>query len=256
MSHSVIYLSYSYLQLGTLSTVQVVIITRCKESSSPQFHPLTSLNNTCMNIVRCLRAAQFQVVMFECLIFSGSRCETNINECEGAPCLNGATCLDEINNYSCSCSPGYEGRDCELNIDDCESAPCLNGGKCSDGVNMFTCDCEDTGFTGQTCQIDIDECEVAPCRHNSTRINLVNDYSCDCWPGYDGKNCSQDISDCLDSPCKNNATCYEYSNTTLYEIPDDLPAEIQPYFSAGFSYDKAAGRQCLCPAGYNGKVQC
>ena len=118
---------------------------------------------------------------------------------------------------------------------------------------MFSCDCEDTGFTGQTCQVDIDECEVEPCRHNSTCTNLINDYSCSCWPGYDGKNCSQDISDCLDSPCRNNATCYEYSNTALYENPEDLPAEIRPYFSGGFSYNNAAGRHCLCPTGFNGE---
>ena len=82
--------------------------------------------------------------MFECLIFSGSWCETNINE---------------INNSSCSCSPGYEGQDCELHIDN---------GKCSDGVNMFSWDCEDTGLTGQTCQVDIEEWDIPDCRNNAS----------------------------------------------------------------------------------------
>ena len=39
-----------------------------------------------------------------------------------------------------------------VDIDDCESAPCLNGGTCQDGVNAFTCKCV-SGFTGYFCEI-------------------------------------------------------------------------------------------------------
>ena len=35
-------------------------------------------------------------------------------------------------------------------LDACASTPCLNGGTCTDGVNTFTCECV-TGYTGTTC---------------------------------------------------------------------------------------------------------
>ena len=36
-------------------------------------------------------------------------------------------------------------------IDDCASNRCLNGGTCRDGINSFTCSCV-AGYTGNTCQ--------------------------------------------------------------------------------------------------------
>ena len=36
---------------------------------------------------------------------------TDINECKRDPCVYG-NCSDLINNYSCSCYPGYNGRNC------------------------------------------------------------------------------------------------------------------------------------------------
>ena len=35
-------------------------------------------------------------------------------------------------------------------IDDCANAPCLNGGTCHDGFNSFTCTCV-AGYTGDDC---------------------------------------------------------------------------------------------------------
>ena len=178
----------------------------------------------------------------------------NINECDSGPCQNGATCLDGINNYTCTCSPGYSGRDCEVNIDDCEPEPCLHGGVCVDGVNLYTCNCNNTGYTGDNCEQDIDECAVAPCLHNSTCINLVNDYNCTCWSGYEGKNCSVDIKECESGPCQNNATCFERSDVNLYnqDVAGRLPTGIKDYFLEGFSYDNAAGYLCNCPKGFEG----
>ncbi|XP_022110416.1 sortilin-related receptor-like isoform X2 [Acanthaster planci] len=34
------------------------------------------------------------------------------NYCESSPCLNGGTCVDVINGFSCECPPGYLGRIC------------------------------------------------------------------------------------------------------------------------------------------------
>ena len=35
--------------------------------------------------------------------------------------------------------------------DDCIEHECVNGGSCVDGVNEYTCNCQ-AGYTGQLCQ--------------------------------------------------------------------------------------------------------
>ena len=35
------------------------------------------------------------------------------NECYSRPCQHGSTCNDLINDYSCTCLPGFIGKDCE-----------------------------------------------------------------------------------------------------------------------------------------------
>lgn len=37
----------------------------------------------------------------------------DINECESNPCQNNATCVDQINQYTCNCLPGYTGKHCQ-----------------------------------------------------------------------------------------------------------------------------------------------
>jgi len=37
-----------------------------------------------------------------------------------------------------------------LDVDDCLSAPCVNGGTCADMLNDFTCVCVE-GYTGKDC---------------------------------------------------------------------------------------------------------
>ena len=44
-----------------------------------------------------------------------------INECSSSPCVNG-TCNDVVNNYTCTCFGGFEGRDCEIGKVDCISS--------------------------------------------------------------------------------------------------------------------------------------
>lgn len=41
--------------------------------------------------------------------FEGDRCETNIDDCVTNRCQNNATCVDEIESYSCRCQEGYTG---------------------------------------------------------------------------------------------------------------------------------------------------
>lgn len=69
----------------------------------------------------------------------------------GNPCSNGATCLAlQQGRYKCECISGWEGQHCEKNIDDCAENPCLLGSNCTDLVNDFSCSCP-PGFTGKVC---------------------------------------------------------------------------------------------------------
>ena len=36
----------------------------------------------------------------------------NIDECISNPCMNGATCSDGVNEYTCTCVDGYAGTMC------------------------------------------------------------------------------------------------------------------------------------------------
>ena len=42
--------------------------------------------------------------------------------------------------YACECSAGWTGGRCDTNIDECASAPCVNGA-CTDRFDAYRCDC-------------------------------------------------------------------------------------------------------------------
>lgn len=49
--------------------------------------------------------------------------------------------------YSCYCIDGYTGVQCQTNWDECWSSPCQNGATCIDGVAQYNCSCPE-GFVG------------------------------------------------------------------------------------------------------------
>lgn len=77
--------------------------------------------------------------------WTGSKCDTDINECLDSPCKNNATCNNNNGSYSCACVPGYTDANCETDIDECATTPCKNSGKCINGINKYTCNCSGTG---------------------------------------------------------------------------------------------------------------
>ena len=44
--------------------------------------------------------------------FNNYLCLSDINDCSPDPCENGATCDDEVNDYTCTCMAGYDGKNC------------------------------------------------------------------------------------------------------------------------------------------------
>ena len=43
------------------------------------------------------------------LEIEGTSCETQIDECSSDPCANGASCVDWLDLYYCTCAAGYTG---------------------------------------------------------------------------------------------------------------------------------------------------
>ena len=99
-------------------------------------------SNPCTNGETCFD--QINRFVCDCIIgFTGTRCETSrfevavrfpylhhlfililfleyqfsffldINECASNPCLNEATCVDQVNGYVCNCKDGYLGDHCQ-----------------------------------------------------------------------------------------------------------------------------------------------
>lgn len=124
--------------------------------------------------------------------FTGPKCETNIDDCRGITCLNGGTCIDQVNSFRCHCVPGYVGTYCKEIVDYCLAKPCANGGSCQHITNDYKCICK-SGFTGKDCSIEIDECQSQPCLNGGTCVNLINDFECLCPTDFRGKTCRDEV---------------------------------------------------------------
>ncbi|KAJ7986185.1 hypothetical protein DPEC_G00348160 [Dallia pectoralis] len=160
----------------------------------------------------------------------------DINECASGPCLNGGTCVDEVNQFSCKCPKSWVGTSCQspvisgfvamTNTSAVLSAPSVTVGlfvrpsRCTQVQGSTHCTC-DAGYTisgrdSTTCT-DIDECELFHtgqagrlCLHSC--INTPGGYRCSCPTGYnvtrDGRNC-KDIDECAtrQSNCTRDQMC-------------------------------------------------
>ncbi len=127
-------------------------------------------------------------------IIKAGDCSQNINECASNPCLNGGTCVDIINGYTCTCPQYYNGTNCATPIDRCIVAnPCLNGATCTNGLPNLTLNCACTpGYYGSTCQSFSAVCQSSPCSNNGTCIPTTNNlaYTCSCPNTFTGTTCT------------------------------------------------------------------
>ena len=63
-----------------------------------------------------------------------------------------------------------QGRNCEIDTNSCRSSPCLNGGTCSNLDNDYTCRCPQ-GFTGDSCA-DVDDCTPGACSFGMCVVSI------------------------------------------------------------------------------------
>lgn len=55
-------------------------------------------------------------------------------------CLNGGTCIDDVDDYNCNCVEGFVGKHCEIDkslISSCSPSPCLNRAECLQDSGLY-----------------------------------------------------------------------------------------------------------------------
>lgn len=196
--------------------------------------------------------------------YTGSYCQTEINECDSDPCQNGAKCKDLIGSYSCECPKGFQGQNCELNVDDCQPNPCQNGGTCHDLVDSFLCSCP-PGTLGYICEVNVDDCHSDSCHNNGTCIDRVGGVECKCPPGFVGPRCEGDINECLSNPCSVTGTLDCVQEVNDYQCNCKLGymgrhcerkvnfCAASPCQNGGICTTTHSGHKCTCSEGYFGK---
>ena len=89
------------------------------QSDWKNIHNKVGINKSCLLLdINCNQQWHVQMDMCSsftsiCVILTVVFDITDIDECASNPCLNGATCTQSLNLYTCSCATGYTGMNCE-----------------------------------------------------------------------------------------------------------------------------------------------
>uniref|UniRef100_A0A8C4LCP9 Delta-like protein n=1 Tax=Equus asinus TaxID=9793 RepID=A0A8C4LCP9_EQUAS len=194
--------------------------------------------------------------------FTGTYCHENIDDCLGQPCLNGGTCIDEVDAFRCFCPSGWEGELCDTNPNDCLPDPCHSRGRCHDLVNDFYCACDD-GWKGKTCHSREFQCDAYTCSNGGTCYDSGDTFRCACPPGWRGSTCHiAENSSCLPNPCVNGGTCVGSGDsfscicrdgwegrTCTHNTNDCNPL---PCYNGGVCVDGVNWFRCECAPGFAG----
>ncbi|KAM3624848.1 uncharacterized protein V6R79_002703 [Siganus canaliculatus] len=170
----------------------------------------------------------------ESLSWSGQQTSCrDINECASSPCLNGGTCVDEVNQFSCVCAKGWSGATCQspvpTYIDECELFHNGQAGRlclhtCVNTPGGYRCTCP-TGYNltrdGRSCK-DIDECATRQnnCTKDQMCINTYGGFQCvrvDCPKIPNATYVKTSPMRCERNPCPvDNKPCSQAPNSFSY----------------------------------------
>ncbi|KAK0067591.1 fibrillin-3, partial [Biomphalaria pfeifferi] len=124
--------------------------------------------------------------------WTGSLCDTDINECESSVCAETSTahwiCLNTPGSFKCTCAIGYANKnntcedinECTLAINDCQQV-------CQNKVGSYACLCNSGYYLNQTDKrtcYDINECSSGSTTCQQVCNNVDGDFFCSCQVGY------------------------------------------------------------------------
>ena len=182
-------------------------------------------------------------------------------------CANGGTCTKLTNNDGvCTCPATVTGSRCETDVDECHLSTRVchptNTYHCQNMFNGYICECH-AGFTGDTCSQQITTCSQNPCRNGGACQVTANDViQCQCFPGYGGTYCEFGKFVCISDPCENGGTCLEAAGGFTCRCPEnhrgnlcelDVDECTEYRYCLSFNCVNEVGSyRCSCPAGFTG----
>ncbi|XP_021356812.1 fibropellin-1-like [Mizuhopecten yessoensis] len=152
--------------------------------------------------------------------YTGSKCDSNIDDCVGVTCENGGTCIDGIASFNCSCPSLYTG-------DYCEKADCVARG-CANLTGNGMCDTEcmfmECNYDGLECSLGVNpwfDCKVMPSTRGRHCSVLFMDGVCD--PECNTNGCLYDGFDCVNNgtmlaDCFNTSHCFESIGNNVCDV--------------------------------------
>lgn len=134
-----IYMSKCQCNLLTIRLISCKVWANNKDRLQVKNEPF------CMLWVLVRLTCFYYALYIQCILFtfSGAKCESDINECDSAPCQNGGLCRDGVGGFQCQCKPGFVGKNLSANTDLQEQIAtecgCLANFICLTTLSWYSC---------------------------------------------------------------------------------------------------------------------
>ena len=117
----------------------------------------------------------------------------DVDRCTSSPCVNGGTCVSQVDSYTCDCLPGYTGLTCQTGLYMSTIyillTPIEIVLQCAKPIVFDHCVLYWLRSLTSRPFSDVDECASSPCVNGGACVNLVNEYQCNCVSGFMGRDC-------------------------------------------------------------------